>query len=97
MSAIPRIARAIPHGTITRPAAGIPVIARLHWANGQDTDVAALAIAWTREAVEVRWQNRDESRSDWIPAGDVRRTVEEPPRDASRPPSSRGQLRKNRW
>jgi hypothetical protein len=97
MSAVPRIARAIPHGTITRPANGIPVIARLRWANGQDADVAAIAVGWTREAVEVRWQNREESRTDWIPAGDVRRNVEEPPRDSSRPPSSRGQLRKNRW
>jgi hypothetical protein len=97
MPAIPRIARAIPHGTITRPELGIPVVARLHWANGRDVDVAALAIAWTREAVEVRWQNRDEFREDWIPAGDVRRTVEEPVRDSERPPSSRGRLKKNRW
>jgi|tagenome__1003787_1003787.scaffolds.fasta_scaffold19033036_1 hypothetical protein len=97
MSAVPRIARAIPHGNITRPADGIPVVARLRWANGQDVDVVAVAIAWTREAVEVRWQNQDEFRTDWIPAGDVRRTMEEPEPDVSRPPSSRGQLRKNRW
>ena len=97
MSSVPRITRAIPHGTITRPELGIPVYARLRWANGQDVDVAAIAIAWTRDAVEIRWQNRDESRTDWISADDVRRTVEEPVRDSSRPPSSRGQFRKNRW
>jgi hypothetical protein len=97
MSVVPRIARAIPHGKITRPADGIPVVARLRWANGQDVDVPAVAIAWTRAAVEVRWQHRDEFRTDWIPAGDVRRTMDEPRPDSSRPPSSRGQLRKNRW
>jgi len=97
MSAVPRIARTIPHGTITRPELGIPVVARLRWANGQDVDVLAIAIAWTRDAVEVRWQNRDESRTDWIPAGDVRRTMDEPLQDPSRPPTSRGRLRKNRW
>jgi hypothetical protein len=97
MSVVPRIARAIPHGTITRPAVGIPVIARLRWANGQDVDVAAVAIAWTSKAVEVRWQNHEESRADWIPAADVRRTVHEQPGSFERPPSSRGQLRKNRW
>ena len=97
MSAIPRIARAIPHGSITRTAEGIPVVARLRWANGQDVDVVAVAIAWTRQAVEVRWQHRDELRTDWIPAGDVRRTMDEPPRDSSRPPSSRGQPRRARW
>lgn len=97
MPAVPRIARAIPHGPITRPELGIPVIARLRWANGQDVDVAALAIAWTREAVEVRWQNHGESRTDWIPAGDVRRTLDEPVDDSRRPPTSRGALKKNRW
>jgi hypothetical protein len=97
MSAIPRIARALPHGPITRPEIGIPVIARLRWANGDDTDVPALAVAWTREAVEVRWQNGDESRTDWIWAADVRRTTEAPVDDADRPPSSRGRLKKNRW
>lgn len=97
MSAVPRIARAIPHGSITRPEAGIPVVARLRWANGQDVDVVAVAIAWTREAVEVRWQNRDEFRTDWIPAGDVRRTMEEPANESIRPPSSRGQPRRARW
>jgi hypothetical protein len=97
MSAVPRIARAIPHGSITRPEVGIPVVARLRWASGQDVDVVAMAVAWTRDAVEVRWQHGDEFRTDWIPAGDVRRNLDDPPRDSGRPPSSRGQPKKNRW
>jgi hypothetical protein len=97
MSAVPRIARVIPHGAITRPADGIPVVARLRWANGEDVDVVAVAIAWTRQSVEIRWQYYGEFRTDWISPADVRRTMSEPAPDPSRPPSSRGQFKKNRW
>ena len=97
MPVVPRIARVIPHGTITRPQTGLPVIARLRWASGEDVDVAATAIAWTRSAVEIRWLNGDEPRTDWIAAVDVRRSLSDPPAEADRPPSSRGQVRKNRW
>jgi hypothetical protein len=57
----PRLARAIPSNPVTRPDTGIPVIATLHWNDGQTTEVAALATAWTRDAVEITWT------SDWIP------------------------------
>jgi hypothetical protein len=97
MSSVPRIARAIPHGAITRPEVGLPVVARLHWANGEDIDVVAVAIAWTKDAVEVRWLNHDESRTDWVPARDVRRSLADPVVDQDQPPSSRGRLKKNRW
>jgi hypothetical protein len=89
MPVVPRIARTLPRGPITRPAAGIPVIARLRWASGDDTDVLALAMAWTREAVEIRWDYQGTSHTDWIPAGDVRRTTAEPVEDPNRPPSTR--------
>lgn len=78
MPAVPRIARALPHGPITRPKKGIPVIARLHWASGQDTEVLAEAVAWTQDSVEVRWQFDDAWRSDWISAKDVRSRTEPP-------------------
>jgi hypothetical protein len=97
MPAVPRIARAVPQGEITRPAEGIAVVARLRWAHGRDEDVPAVAVAWTREAVEIRWQSLDDVRTDWIPAADVRRHLDDPVDDSQRPPSSRGQLKKNRW
>jgi hypothetical protein len=97
MSSVPRIARAVPAGAITRSETGIPVVARLRWASGQDVDVVAVAIAWTQEAVEVRWVHREESRTDWVPAADVRRSMDEPVVDSDQPPTSRGQLKKSRW
>jgi hypothetical protein len=98
MSGIPRIARAVPRGNITRPEAGIPVVARLHWANGQDIDVLALAIAWTQDAVEISWEMAGVAhRTDWVPAAHIRRTPEEPVRDASAPPRSRGRSPKRQW
>ena len=39
MAVIPRIQRAVPKGSITRPAPpGLPVFARLRWHDGRDTD-----------------------------------------------------------
>jgi hypothetical protein len=97
MSVVPRIARAIPHGPVIRPEVGLPVVACLRWANGADVEVLALATAWTQEAVEIRWVNLNEVRTDWVPAGDVCRSAEEQKEDSDHPPSSRGQLKKNRW
>jgi hypothetical protein len=97
MVAVPRFARAVPTGPVSRPELGIPVVARLRWAHGNDVDVPAVAIAWTQQAVEIRWQYQGDVRTDWIPAGDVRRNLDDPVDDSSRPPTSRGQLKKNRW
>jgi hypothetical protein len=43
---------------------------------GAPTEEPALAIAWTREAVEIAWRvpTTGEMRSDWVPVADVRRT-----------------------
>ena len=95
MPAMPRIAPAVPRGPITRPEPpGLPVFATLRWYDGRDTDVPAIAIAWTRDAVEIAWEAPGLGlRSDWVPAGDVRRTAAmrgEPPR---RLPDSRGRGR----
>jgi hypothetical protein len=74
MPAMPRIIRAVPHGPINRPELGIPVFATIHWANGGDQVVPAIATAWTREAVEVTWGLGDSGlRSDWIPVDHVSR------------------------
>lgn len=75
MSSVPRIARAVPKGPITRPDKGLAVIARLRWANGQDVDVEAVAIAWTRDAVEILWEQTagEGQRQDWVPAAHIRR------------------------
>lgn len=96
MLSVPRIARALPHGPISRPETGLPVIARLRWASGQDEDVPAIAVAWTQDAVEIHWRHYDEPRADWIPAADVRRSLEEPVNETRRPPTSRGQFKNAR-
>jgi hypothetical protein len=71
---VPRIIRADPKGRTTRPAQGVPVIARIRWLNGDVTEVRALASAWTRDAVEITWHVPGAGqRADWIPAQDVRR------------------------
>jgi hypothetical protein len=90
MAVMPRIQRAVPKGSITRPEApGLPVFAVLRWHDGRDTDVPAIATAWTRDAVEITWDAPGLGlRSDWIPAADVRRTAAPQPDD--RLPDSRG-------
>jgi hypothetical protein len=90
---MPRIARAVPKGPISRPKPpGLPVFARLRWHDGRDTDVAAIATAWTRDAVEITWEAPGLGlRSDWIPAADVRRSAPELDQQPDRPPTSRGQ------
>ena len=92
MAVMPRIQRAIPKGSITRPEPpGLPVFARLRWHDGRDTDVPAIATAWTRDAVEIAWDAPGIGlRSDWIPAADVRRTAADPHAEQARLPDSRG-------
>jgi hypothetical protein len=91
MPVMPRIMRAIPRGAITRPEPpGLPVFAILRWHDGRDTDVPAIATAWTRDAVEIAWEAPGLGlRSDWIPAADVRRTAVAL-KPSLRPPDSRG-------
>ena len=93
MPTMPRIARAVPKGSISRPEPpGLPVFARLRWHDGRDTDVPAIATAWTRDAVEITWDAPGLGlRSDWIAAIDVRRSASELEQQPTRPPTSRGQ------
>lgn len=64
----------MPRGAITRPEHGIPVFATVRWVNGADQQVPALAVAWTREAVQVEWEAPGSGlRADWLPARDIRR------------------------
>ena len=72
MPAVPRIARSLPRGPVTRPNQGIPVTATLHWADGSVTEVIATAVAWTHDSVEIRWTFDGDERNDWIAAADVR-------------------------
>jgi hypothetical protein len=97
MAVVPRIARVLPKEPITRPEVSIPVVARLRWASGEDDDVLALAIAWTRQAVQIQWQYQGVTQTDWVDAGDVRRDLAAPVQDPSRPPTSRGSVKKNKW
>jgi hypothetical protein len=77
VSDVPRIIRVVPRGAISRPEPpGLPVVARIRWHDGRDTDLPAIATAWTRDAVEIAWEAPALGlRSDWIPAEDVRRTT----------------------
>lgn len=68
-------------GPVTTASPSIPVIARLIWKSQAPTitDVPALALAWTRTAVLVRWwmpyTGQEEGRyfEHWIEARTVRR------------------------
>jgi hypothetical protein len=71
-----RIVRAVPTGSITRPAAPVPVVATIHWHRGDVTEMEATALAWTTDAVEVEWRSHLGLRTDWIPAQQVRRPGE---------------------
>jgi hypothetical protein len=90
MPDLPRIVRATPGGRITRPDKGIPVIATIRWHHGVDQEVLAVAIAWTAQAVEIRWEmERGQGRrTDWVPARDIRREGAEP-RPVNLPPHLR--------
>lgn len=98
MPTVPRIRRSLPTGPVTTAAEPIPVIATIRWHGGQTSEEQALALAWTRTEVEVRWTDPwGGEHDDWLEAADVRRpgeparTVENP----ERPPRSPG--RKPRW
>ena len=96
MASAPRILRVIPKGAITRPEHAIPVFARVRWANGADQEVPAIAVAWTRDAVQIEWEAPGSGlRSDWLAARDIRRSGSpaQPPDD---PPRSRAGKR-TRW
>lgn len=74
MASSPRIFRAVPEGPATRAPTPIAVVATVRWSTGEVTAVPAEAVAWTREAVEISWTPPGgPTRTDWIPAGDVRR------------------------
>jgi hypothetical protein len=75
---VPRIARVLPQGPVSRPGQAVPVTARLRWANGQEVDLPALAVAWTHASVEIRWEYDGVLRTDWISARDVRRRAVHP-------------------
>jgi hypothetical protein len=94
MTSSVRIVRAVPAGTVTRPKAGVPVIATIHWSTGGTTEVAALATAWTADAVEIAWASPIGLRQDWVPAAHIRRPGQ-PPRPETTPPRSSG--RRGRW
>lgn len=96
--AVPRIARAVPKGTISRPEQGIPVLAFLHWYDGRDTEVPAIAVAWTRNAVEIEWEAPAVgTRRDWVAAEDIRRSYDQPRRSSLRLPRGTGQRRAGGW
>ena len=85
-------------GTITRYPQGISIIATIRWHHGVDQEVDATAVAWTRDAVEVRWEMApgEGLRADWIPAHDVRRPGE-PRKVVELPPHTIAGTPKNRW
>jgi hypothetical protein len=92
MAPTPRIIRAIPSDPVTRPDTGMPVIATLHWHDGTTTEVAAIATAWTRDAVEVSWTwapRTQDPRRDWVPAQHVRRWQEADLQHPTPPPEQR--------
>ncbi len=97
---IPRIARAVPQGPVTTTDQPIAVVATMHWASGSSTVEPAEAIAWTRDAVEVRWTppRDDQPRTDWIPAVDVQRLgAPVRPRPALPPPPRSTNVKRPRW
>lgn len=74
MPVVPRIRRSVPEGPVTTAPQPIPVVATLHWHGGHTTQEQALAVAWTRTEVQVRWTDPwGAQRDDWVPAADVRR------------------------
>jgi hypothetical protein len=97
MPSVPRIVRLAPHGAITRPAQGIPVLARIRWHHGEEREIPVIAIAWTRDAVEITWEpGVGDLRSDWIPADDVRRAGD-PPKPVNMPPHTKAGGPRARW
>lgn len=100
MPAVPRIQRSVPHGPVTAARQPIEVIATIRWHGGDTTDEDAVAVAWTRTEVEVRWTDPwGGEHTDWIDAVDVRRlgqaAAPSAESRAERPPRSNG--RRQRW
>ena len=74
MPSVPRIRRAIPASTARRAVSPIPVVVRIIWHAGPDTEHPALVLAWTASEVEVQWRPPvGDVRSDWIRADQVLR------------------------
>ncbi len=95
MPSAPRILRLVPDGAVGQPSAPIAVLATMRWQTGGTLEVAAHATAWTQEAVQILWSpDGGAPRTDWIPAGDVRRpgaapraaAGQDPPRSQNRRP-----------
>jgi hypothetical protein len=85
MSAVPRIYRATPQGTVTTADPPIDIVAVLHWmTTPEPSETPALAVAWTRTEVQIEWQFNGQPRRDWIDAEHVRRHGE--PRPTTPPP-----------
>jgi len=57
----------------TGPLEPIPIIPPLPVGAGRDHRGSALAIGWTQNKVEVQWKIDWLTRSEWVPASDVRR------------------------
>jgi len=99
MTSVPRIIRAVPQGRVTRATSPICVVATVRWSTGEVTAMPAEALAWTRHEVEVSWTPPGgPTRSDWIPAVDVRRAGG-PPTLAARPepPPRNPNRHRQRW
>ncbi len=73
MSTAPRIYTSVPNGPITTAVEPVAVVAVIRWKTAPPEEVEALAVAWTRSEVYVRWVFQGVSRQDWLPAADVRR------------------------
>jgi transcriptional regulator with XRE-family HTH domain len=94
MPTIPRIDRAVPHGDVTRAEQGLPVWALICWRDAagiREEEVPAIAVAWTREAVQVEWESRSFGRQiDWLPAAYIWRQGQPRPANPRWAPRARG-------
>ena len=99
MPVVPRIQRTLPNGPVTQAPEPIAVIATIRWHGGHTSEEQALALAWTRTEVEVRWTDPwGADHEDWVPAEDVRRPgVDHSAPSEARQDSPRSTGRKQRW
>ena len=68
------VAQSGPRGPITTAKQPLPVLATLRFLDGLDLDVPAIATAWTKDSVQVVWEQPNIGLSrEWIPAHDVLR------------------------
>ena len=97
MPSVPRILHTVPSGPVAQASEPIPVIATLEWADMHTSETEALAVAWTREHVEIEWLWNGQTRRDWVAAWQVRRPGQPPkPVDRGNAPP-RLDTRKRRW